>query len=53
MNCGKGLRPRVGHGVTCTSVYLVLRSFTVENQLAELLELSIISPFSVAASGIL
>src|SRR6218665_658416 len=37
LNCGKGLKPRVGHGVTCTSICLVLRSFTVENQLAELL----------------
>src|SRR6218665_1552114 len=37
LNCGKGLQPRVEHGVTCTSICLVLRSFTVENQLAELL----------------
>src|SRR6218665_3402601 len=34
---GKGLKPRVEHGVTCTSICLVLRGFTVENQLAELL----------------
>jgi len=34
-NCGKGLKPRVEHGVTCTLICLVLRSFTVENQLAE------------------
>src|SRR6218665_1924915 len=32
LNCGKG----VNHGVTCTSIFLVLRSFTVENQLAVL-----------------
>src|SRR6218665_1252377 len=37
LNCGKGLKPRVEHGVPCTSICLVLRSFTVENQLAELL----------------
>src|SRR6218665_2537046 len=37
LNCGKGLKPRVEHGVTCTSICLFLRSFTVENQLAELL----------------
>src|SRR6218665_1674809 len=37
LNCGKGLKPRVGHSVTCTSICLVLQSFTVENQLAELL----------------
>ena len=30
LNCGKG----VNHGVTCASISLVLRSFTVENQLA-------------------
>ena len=40
MNCGKGLKPRVEHGVTFTSICLVLRSFTVENQLAELLFLN-------------
>ena len=34
LNCGKG----VNHGVAvaCTSIFLVLRSFTVENQLAVL-----------------
>ena len=32
LNCGKG----VNHGVTCTLIFLVLRSFTVENQLAVL-----------------
>jgi len=32
LNCGKG----VNQGVTCTSMFLVLRSFTVENQLAVL-----------------
>src|SRR6218665_2651259 len=37
LNCDKGLKPRVEHGVTCTSICLVLRSFTVENHLAELL----------------
>src|SRR6218665_248354 len=37
LNCGKGLKPRVEHGVTCTSICLVLRNFTVENQLAEFL----------------
>src|SRR6218665_1388976 len=40
LNCGKGLKPRLEHGVTCTSICLVLRSFTVENQLAELLFLN-------------
>src|SRR6218665_1088916 len=37
LNCGKGLKSHVGHCVTCTSICLVLRSLTVENQLAELL----------------
>src|SRR6218665_1902167 len=32
LNCGKG----VNHGVTCTSIFLVLRSCTVENQSAVL-----------------
>ena len=32
LNCGKG----VNHGVTCISIFLVLRSFTVKNQLAVL-----------------
>ena len=32
LNCGKG----VNHCVTCTSIFLVLRSFTVESQLAVL-----------------
>jgi len=32
LNCDKGLN----QGVTCTSIFLVLRSFNVENQLAVL-----------------
>ena len=32
LNCSKG----VNQGVTCTSIFIVLRSFTVENQLAVL-----------------
>src|SRR6218665_2205516 len=37
LNCDKGLKQSVEHGVIWASICLVLRSFTVQNQLAELL----------------